>query len=298
MTDQLHDLQLLNYNSLGLIPGPSESLIEFATRASYCLTLKDQLSKDIHTLLNCETTSPPPLSPEDGFLKAQHLYDISPDWIPIFFSNYQLTPWHGGCAWIFQHTDNSPTATFLQLRKSLEHKNRYLGVYSKEELVAHELAHIGRMMFEEPRFEEILAYATSPSKFRRWLGPILESSKESVFFVVILAMILLIDAFLIVFSLHQIYLSAMWLKLIPIGMIIWSLLRLKRKHETFNHCLENLSNCLHSKAKAYHVIYRLQDSEISLFSSICPPEIRKYAAKRAKDSLRWRIISLAYFSKY
>lgn len=115
----LSDQELLNYNQVGLIPGPQETEEKFYKRATYCLHLKNHITN----MLSHEL----PFSFEDihstdgimkkGCEKAEQLYDISPNWVPLFFSNYKLSFWQGGCAWIFQHQLNTPTSAFFQLRQ-------------------------------------------------------------------------------------------------------------------------------------------------------------------------------------
>lgn len=288
------DQQLLHLNQLGLIPGPNEPADEFTVRANYCLTLKDHLSEEFKEHLgSVSDDSINKLS--KGFSIIASTYDLSPTWIPIFFNNYQLPPWHGGCAWIFQMTETSPTAALLQLRRSLHESSKYLGIYHRDELVSHELAHVGRMKFEEPQFEEILAYRTSFSAFRRWFGPILQSSFESMLFVISLALIVFIDLFLLFFYNYEAYLSAMWLKVIPVSMICLALIRLGGRQRRFNRCLANVESCLQNPHQALSVLYRLSDREITSFSKMKIEEIRAYASKEAESSLRWQLILKAYF---
>ena len=90
---------------------------------------------------------------DEASFKTKELYGIQPTWTPLFFNNYQLAPWHGGCAWIFQLTENAPTAALLQLRAPFRHQPTYLNLYRRDELIAHELSHVGRMMYQEPQFE-------------------------------------------------------------------------------------------------------------------------------------------------
>lgn len=290
----LTDEQLLQYNQLGIIPGPSESVEDFVKRADYCLTLKDHLSEELKANLGnmCDTSS---TSLPEGFNNISSLYDFSPHWIPIFFSNYQLTPWHGGCAWIFQVSEQSPTAALLQLRQSLRFSPKYMGIYHRDELIRHEIAHVGRMKFDEPQFEEVLAYRTSSSPFRRWFGPVIQSSMESMLFVMVLGLIVFIDVFLLSFDYHQSYFTAMWLKLVPAAMIVWALVRLWTRQKRFDACLLSLTDCLHNPDKARHVIYRLQDHEIVAFAKMDASNITDYAIKNAANSLRWRVIYKHYF---
>lgn len=149
-----------------------------------------------------------PFQPEEGtnlsfFADAKketkERFGITPDWVPIFFSNYQLYPWHGGSAWIFQLNDETPPSALLQLRKKLYTSPTLLGLYHRDELIAHELSHVGRMAFEEPAFEEVLAYTTARTSFRRYFGPIFQSAVESFLFMIVCVAILLLDTYLLFF---------------------------------------------------------------------------------------------------
>ena len=52
------------------------------------------------------------------------------------------------------------------------------------------------MKFEEPQFEELLAYRNSPAAWRRWLGPIVEAPWESLLFMLSLLLLLALDLYL------------------------------------------------------------------------------------------------------
>lgn len=313
----------LSLNSLGIVPGPSESTQDFERRAAFCLILKEHLSKDLKTDMKeiQKTLKAIPNTPssvrEDGLSdntpesigsspppsevliaasrEMASFYDISPLWIPLFFSNYQLPFWQGGCAWIFQITEDSPTAALIQLRHTFSHSERYFGIYDRKELLEHELTHVGRMCFQEPAFEEILAYKTSKSPFRRWLGPVFQSSTESFLFLMVIALIFVFDSYL--FSLHRLdaHQIALWLTALPIGYFTFLMGRLVKRHHRFNRCLKNLCECLHSLPKARYVIYRLQDCEINIFAKMSCEKIREYALSQSTKELRWKMIVTAYF---
>ena len=291
-----NDNQLLAFNHQGLIPGPRETVEDFSKRADYCLELKDHLSAELKANLRADIDeSPEVLDLLNNCLCS--LYDVAPSWIPVFFSNYKLMPWHGGCAWIFQITEESPTAAIVQLRQAFRNSTKYLGIYDREELLSHELIHVGRMTFQEPKFEEIFTYQTSKSAFRRWLGPIIQSSIESVTFILIIAMILVFDIFLITSNNPEAYRTALWLKLIPIGLIVFGLVRLAWKYRIYQKCLDNLEKCVGTAKNARAVAYRLTDDEITAFSKMSTKEISDYAAAHEQKELRWRVIYLAYFEK-
>lgn len=275
---------LLSLNSRGLIPGPMEEEAAFMARVEYCLSLSHHLQV--------------PLSPEvlaQPAREMSYFYDVSIDWVPVVFSNSSLTPWHGGCAWIFQENEESPTAALIQLRKRFQQNRRYLGIYDREELLRHELVHVGRMVFEERRFEEMLAYNTSSHWFRRWFGPIVQAPWESILFLLTLAFLFVFDLFL--FSTGQSHWVdiALNLKMIPLGMIGLALLRLARKQWQYHRCLKRLEPLLQSAATARAVAYRLTDDEITAFGGFTEEQICRYVELRSREELRWRVIYLAYF---
>ena len=291
------DDDLLRYNRMGLIPGPAEEESEYLRRVDHCLHLKEhmetQLGEDISMEIENEVSQE---LIQDAAPVMRELFDSVPQWIPIIFTNHRLAPWHGGCAWIFQFTDETPVAAFFQLRRIFATATDYLWIYNREELITHESAHVGRMVYEEPKFEEVLAYRSSRSKFRRWFGPIIESSWESIVFVLSLALVIFVDIFFTVTEHQESYYSMHWLKLIPLLFLGLGIGRLWWRQRTFDQCFDNLHDALKDTHKANAVIYRLRDEEIVKFSGFTPSEIQKYAADNKALSLRWHVINKAYFS--
>ncbi len=300
MTDSIKnaisDTDLLWYNHQGLIPSKDETQEAFLSRVNTCLGLKSLLKMEGDQTLPFKAEIPESNEIlDEAFVITRDLYDINPSWLPVFFSNYQLTPWHGGCAWIFQLQEDSPRTAFLQLRKAFAYRKQYLKFYNRNELVAHECAHVGRMTFDQERFEELLAYRTSPSRFTRFLGPIVQSAGEALLFMGTLFTLFVVDFYLIMSESFETYLWAMWLKIIPLGLLFCGLFRLWSRHLVFNRCLRNLIEAVGEVKTANHIIYRLTDDEISNFSKISGAEIGGLAQDLAKSSLRWRLITLAYF---
>ncbi len=290
----ISDNDLILCNQQGFIPGPEETDEQYLKRVAYCLNLKENMLQE-----GCEV--PPEMQPIpkdliDDFSKITvPLFDICPNWIPIVFSNQQLAPWHGGCAWIFQYNEKTPMGAFFQLRRAFAKKEHYLGIYSRSELLAHETAHVGRMLFEEPRFEEILAYRTSPSTFRRWFGPIVQSPWESMVFLFLLLISVVIQFFIAYSDVPRETFLGFWSMLLPLGWLTLGLIRLWRGHSQFNSCLDGLKIIAGDEKKANALIFRLQDSEITAFSKMSLDEIHQYAD--FQKSLRWRLINLIYRNK-
>lgn len=293
----ISEQKLIEYNHAGLIPGPEETEQAFSARASYCLDLKAQIPH----MLDHEL----PFGPEEvhsseeilkeGCEKADHLYDIYPTWVPLFFSNYKLSFWHGGCAWIFQQKQDSPTSAFFQLRHKFRTSKKYLGIYDRNELISHELSHVGRMLFEEPKFEEILAYGSSTSSFRRFFGPIVQSSYESTIFVLVLFFIIAMDFFSLFDGYSDLLHISFIGRLILLGMIVYGLARLCWRQRQFKACQSNLRKTLFDMHKADAVAYRLTDKEMIAFGRLLPDEIKRYAEEQKTKNLRWKTIYEAYF---
>ncbi len=282
-------------NDQGFIPGIDETEEAFNQRVLFCQNLQQNLFENVQADLpfNVSDQASKSIS-EEAFTLTSALYGITPAWALIFFSNYQLTPWHGGCAWIFQLDAQSPTAAFLQLRSNFRTKKSYLGLYHRSELLAHEFAHVGRMVYNEPKYEEVLAYRSSQVKWRRFFGPIVESSKESLLFIFVLLATLVADLSLL--SMNSTFTSslAFWLPMLPTALILIALFRLMRKQAKFNRCLQRLTDTFHDGITAGHLIYRLTDHEIDLFAHSTPDQIRSYIHSQKEISFRWKFISSNY----
>lgn len=288
--DFISDSKLLAYNDQGIIPGPNEDEAAFAARAAYCLNLRETIGSFLSESLPAFEEEASGKVINEALPITKKLFDIAPTWVPLFFSNYKLNFWHGGCAWIFQRDENSPTSAFFQLRQAFRKQERYLGLYERNELIAHEMAHVGRMMFEEPQFEELLAYKTSTSRFRRWFGPIIQAPWESALFVLTLFLIFVID--LSVTGYPEYSSKVIWLRVIPSFMFFYALSRLLNKNGQFRKCHDNLAVITKNPDA---VIYRLTDKEIMTFAQLTPIEIQMFTRALPTQSLRWRLIYLAYF---
>ena len=232
--------QLREYTKRGLIAGPNESEEAFLGR--------------------CNASNP---------CSSQELFSLSPDWIAVEYSNKGLLPWQGAVV----TTDGESQS--VQLRAAFARKKRYLGLYEGAEILAHEAVHAVRMAFNEPIFEEILAYRTATTRLRRFLGPVFRSAKESVLFLLTLPLLL--------FPLGWIPFS---------GLLFFSLLRLSKYQGIFSRILKQLTELLGDSTKAHAFALHLTDKEIVRFSRMSSEQIVSYVLQQ--DSLRWRQVCAAY----
>lgn len=294
MDSQISETDLLKWNRMGLVPGPEETEEMYLKRVEYCLQLKSDIAEQMGLKNVLESTSE--LSEKlihDVSSETKFLYDVIPSWCPILFTNYHLAPWHGGCAWIFKVSDDMPTGAFLQLRAIFAKQEKYF-FYPRQELVTHESAHVGRMLFEEPKFEEILAYRTSKSRLRRWLGAIFQTSWETAFVFFVLLINIFTDYIFFGTDPNDFLHIDEWVDFFTVLLIGYGVIRLIIRQKQLQRCLNNLESILGSTEKANAVIYRLTDHEIITFSKSLPQAIINYA--KQQTSFRWRLINLAYFS--
>ncbi len=279
--------QLAHYNAVGFIPGPSETEDEYCKRVHYCQGLaKEPLFQEGVQADHVDLL-------QSAFPLTKKNFDISPDWIPVFFSDYKLAPWHGATAWIFQREEDVPTGAFFQLRTCLQKQNHIFGMYTREELLAHEASHVGRMLFEEPKYEEMIAYTTSPSWLRRTFGPIVQSSWESSLFLLVLFFLVILDGSLLFTGQIELYEKLFWLKALPLGFCSAALIRLLLRRRSFKRCKQALHTVLGCERKASAVLYRLTDREIEHFSKF--RKIMPYVMQQKDLSLRWKMIYGCYF---
>ena len=247
---------LVELNRRGLVPGPDETEATFFARCDRAIPLTE-----------------PPLSP-----LSQQLFGTLPDWIEVQYQTKGLRFWEAACTWI------EGNSIRLQLHPTLLEKKKYWG-YRKEEIIAHEFVHAVRGQFDEPIFEEILAYRTSSSPFRRYWGPLLRTAKESLY--AVLALLTCTIAFF--FD--------------PLGLTLWcaavgllglAIYRLVKAQRTFKRALHHISQLV-GLANALAVMLRLTDKEIICFSKMDPEKISAYMIKMAKTHIRWQQIRAAYF---
>lgn len=248
--------KLLQLNKRGLVHAPDES--------------------DESFFLRCRNS--PPIESYPRSTRALELYDIEPDWVWLLFENKGLRFWEGGCTWIERNHIS------LQLNKAFKYRKKYFG-YARKEVIAHELVHVVRASFEEPVFEEILAYQTSTSAFRRYFGPILRTTKETTLFWGAFS-------FLVVAGLFSIFQSAAYMGMA--FLLMGGSLRLFRSQQIFRKTRKKLS-ALVGKEKALPVMLRLTDREIIRFSKMSGEQIITYAGKMKKIQIRWQQITGAYF---
>ncbi len=188
-----------------------------------------------------------PILPEDfapALDKVEKVYGIRPDWVEGCYSNDKLAPWQAAVTWTILDDEDNPIKPYIQLRKHFQKNETLFGIYHKKDILAHELAHIGREDMNEPIFEEFFAYQCGGSP----LGPIIRSPKE--------VWVLLAASFCnILFPIFYFFAFAPFLLI-----SLFFTVRFFRTRCIFNKCRQKLQKT--AGDKAMHIMYRLTDKEI------------------------------------
>ncbi|MBU6383457.1 MAG: hypothetical protein KGQ49_04315 [Verrucomicrobia bacterium] len=246
------DLELLQLDHMGFIPGPEEQEEPFLARVQTTQAQYAQADKI-------------PEAHWDWVREfLDHLFHVKPLYICAFYSNRGLTPWQGGASWI-----EGRKLKAVQLREALK-KGHFLWLYRREEILAHEAVHGVRCGFNEDRSEEFFAYMTSEKKWRRVLGPILQRPWEAWPFLLC--------------ALGGIFWAPFYL-----GGAIWSSLgfiRLIRQHRRFKRASDQIQRVTRNARSTRAVLFRLTDEEIEQFSKNVSIDL--FAAQQT--CLRWRVI--------
>ncbi len=140
--------ELLTLFQRGLIPGPTEKEEDFLSRV-----------KAHPPLIEWEKVKPLPSQ-----------WGFSVDWVPLVYSSQKLLPWEGALFWVTKEKSH------IQLHPKLQ--SRSLWGNSLQDILHHESIHAAREAFNEPQFEEFLAYLTASSPWKRFLGPLFQRGWE------------------------------------------------------------------------------------------------------------------------
>lgn len=232
----------------GFVPGPLDSWESFEKRVRCVKELME--------------------TPE-GFLERLKIpYETVTAITPYFLSittKKGLPFWFGAMTWIYEHEGYQIPILELPKKK---------GYIPQSELIAHEYIHFLRANFHEPRFEEILAYQTSSSKWRRYLGPFFERPWESYLFLILFALLAISSFFPPILAKLLFATTALYVLLASFRLIL--------NQWIFKKALKNLSR-LYTNASELIVLFT--DDEIVKTAKSSYNTI-------AKTSLRWKLIDL------
>jgi hypothetical protein len=231
-------------NKRGLFPGPTENESLFAQRVAAAEYLPT------HT---------------DSLAHFQTLFGAKPDWVEIQINKRGLSPWEAATTWI--HTEeNKPRSVYIQLKSDTPPRG-----YTLEEILSHELVHATRVAFDEPRFEEILAFQTSKKWWRRYLGPLFNKPRDVLTFGLCLL------------SVWGLYLAELLsgrefyadrAVALPLLFLTYLTLRLVRSQYLFSKARTSAESLV-GKERALGLLLRLSDAEILTLAAATSSDVQK-----------------------
>jgi hypothetical protein len=261
----------------GFIPGPNETEEAFVKRLDILKTHSQQLLQD---------QKYGPLIADFNRLRA-HLH-----WIPLHYSNHRLLPWQGGASWTFT-TPEGASFPIVQLRKGFK-KGHFL-FYTQEEVLQHEAVHALRVAFQEPRFEEILAYWNAPQKWRRFLGPLYRKPSQVLFFISLIFISLAMQVAALFFWNTPFLLLLKGVPFLPLADCFIRCVLLIKDQRNLKKTFQTLQNLFPKQKDPFPLAIRLTDLEIQLFATKSLEEILLYIKDKSRTFPRWQQI-LAQFS--
>lgn len=276
-----NELKILQqHNKRGWIPGPLEDKAAFEKRIQALDHLYSYPPQDIdHFLTDRDWTRAQEIT--------KHLYDFTPDWIVAYYNDRKLSFFQGGATWISEK--ENLRLPLIQLRHEFE-RGKLFAFYKKEEVLAHEAVHAARMQFDEPLFEEIFAYKTSPSVLRRFMGPIFKHTWEAYFFLSLLLVpiaLQIMEIFGMEIGIFEL------LSFAPAVFFAYLFFRLLLLRSILAIALKRLKKFLQNPLRNWAVAFRLRDKEIFRFALQRKKNLREYIEQQ--KSLRWNMLKETYF---
>ena len=289
------DTQTLCFlDSCGLIVGATEDLPAYVQRLrslrSNLTTMETELQSNrgfvIDNLQFHQKDRIPAWLFEEVKPLTRDLYDFQIDWVPGFYVDPSFSWLFGGCAFYF-YPDFF--ALFI-IRKTFAHKRHWL-IYDRNELLAHELCHVARIGLDSVVLEETAAYRTSGSVFRREVGGVFRSPRDS-FLLLGSTLLLLAAQFSRIFlgGLLGWLVPAMWV--VVIGVIAFLLGRHARTRRTRHRALERLADAAPGREES--IVFRCTDAEVAELATLSGDGLQQWLQERKGTNLRWSVIAARF----
>ena len=279
---------LAELDAQGISPSPQETLEEFAERLEGLnlnfAKMEDALHHNGEYNVEGVTVKASARISEEIFEepmeRTNRLFGFRCDWVPGFFFQASPLSFFGGYAFYF-----FPEffAMFLA-RNCFRNKRKWLFI-ERDELVAHEMCHIARAALQSQAYEELFAYQTATTTFRRFTGGIFREQLDSFLF-------LGATFFLLFWQLAR----AIWLPQLPAwgGWVIllldvsFLLIRHGITYHRFTTALGKLVQLYGDEAIARAVLFHASDEEIPQLAQA--KDLSVLLNEWAQFQLRWQII--------
>lgn len=264
---------LLDLNAQGLFIAPGETEERYIERAGRLVKVAPAEGTEVARAV------------------VKECYEADPSWVEVVFSDKGLALWEGGCMW---HADGEPPQ--IQLRSAFQKKKRFLLLYDRDEILAHEYVHAMRSPLDSTTFEEFFAYYTSLyfghgwlRYLRAFLGPLFQGPREPLFLIVSLTGLNVLLAAQMCF-LDDSFFGAVLGLIAAIPLFFMG--RLAMRWRLLYRCKRRLEAVVGGHALALMV--RLSDEEIMLFGRLTALQLKAWIAEKKERFFRWELYSKMY----
>ena len=288
---------LAELDAKGLLLAPGETLDSFIKRLIREKENIDKLNKELEEnseaepLIGLKLKSSweiPEEIMEEGFAETEKHYAFKANWVPGFFPASGLGVLWGGCS--ISSTEETPTLFII--RSSFRNKDKYF-IYSRKELISHELCHAVRVPIGDMTYEEHFAYALSSSALRRYTGNCFKSEKDAIFFLLPLFFLLLIQFMRISYTPNLPAWPFWILAFVWPAFLIFVNMRERKRYFKAEKALKN-AGFINPSA----VLFRCNTKEIEDFAKCGNhEETEKNLAEKRNSDLRWKVIFHRFMQK-
>lgn len=218
---------------------------------------------------------------EEAAQATEERYGFAIRWVPGYFLSRGLGPLWGGCALSDDEPDSVPV--FL-IRRQFRDSRKFF-IYSRDELLSHELCHAARAPLMDRMLEEHFAYAGSHSPLRRYMGNCFQTDRDAMLF--LFPVLLLLGVQILV----QYYEWNIPVYLFWILALVWPgylLIRNAVQRKIYFRAERNLRSCGFERPAA--ALFRCTSAEIARFSGLSGEELKQTLNELAQSDLRMKII--------
>lgn len=287
--------ELVTLDSQGYFPAPGEEREAFLERVSALQKFQTDVAKQLNETGKFELDdliyhNNECVDEKDLYScqnQSKDKYQFQLNYVPAFFSSKGLNFLFGGMAISFEDTENKYKKgeffSIFQLRKCFRDKEKFL-IYTRSEIISHEVCHVARAPFHALEYEEYFAYQTSDSAFRRIVSPMLWRGTDMVVLMVLLMVVFLAQVYGTFFSHDFSYYLYGW---VPFFVYLSFLsVRSFFSRKALSRLRGKMMNLCKKAEWVDAVLFRMTDKEIREAEK--STSLKEYFA--AQKDLRWQII--------
>ena len=285
---------LAHLDDCGLLMGPGETAETYTARIETLLANIGELEKDLQKNGKAEVCGIPLVADEaipkpvydEAAPVTRNLYGFATDWVPGFFTSYKMGVLFAGCAW---YSLEDFFAVFI-VRSGFRNSEKWL-IYSRTELLAHELCHIARIAYNSHTYEELFAYQTSTSGFRRIIGGLLRSPLDTYVLLGSVGILFCAQVINVLVRPPEVWqdfpMPLIWGGLLAAFAFIGG--RYAAAMNRFKRLKSHLAD-LTARESVLPVLFRCTDEELDTLSTCCDSaDLHASLQQKISNELRWQI---------